>query len=449
MDSLMAMDIVRMVRSQFQVEFAVIELLKASSLHGITELLLQQIAPDSILPLVQEAEFSLEQEAVLDEAIVPPNLDVQEIRNIQNILLTGASGFLGAFLLNGMLQQRNTKIYCLVRASDGESGFKKIKNNLIKYGIFNEQYYSRIIPIIGDLAKPYFGLNKEKYEYLSQDVDVIYHSAAILNFVYPYSSLKAINVLGTQEVLRFACHKKVKPLHYISTDAVFDSSAYYDREVKELEPIVHTEGIDLGYTQTKWVSEKLVTIARERGLPVAIYRPPLITGDSRTGEWNTEDFTCLFLKGCIQMGCIPSIEAQVTFVPVDYVSQAIIALSRQESSLGKAFHLTNPHNTMWNDVAHWIDSLGHSLKIVPYSIWEEKLKEIAPKGKNVLSPLLPFFLKRWSDEQLTFAQLAQRRVKLNCQATVTPLNQSNIACHPVDIKLLKTYFSYFKNTGFI
>jgi acyl carrier protein len=83
MDSLMAMDIVRMVRSQFQVEFAVIELLKVSSLHGITELLLQQIAPDSILPLVQEAEFSLEQEAVLDEAIVPPNLDVQELETFK------------------------------------------------------------------------------------------------------------------------------------------------------------------------------------------------------------------------------------------------------------------------------------------------------------------------------------------------------------------------------
>jgi hypothetical protein len=104
---------------------------------------------------------------------------------------------------------------------------------------------------------------------------------------------------------------------------------------------------------------------------------------------------------------------------------------------------------MWNDVAQWIDGLGHPLQIIPYEIWEKNLKEVAPKGKNVLSPLLPFFLKRWSDEQLTFAQLAQRRVKLDCQTTVAQLSQSNVTCHPVDIKLLNTYFSYFGSEKFL
>ncbi len=449
MDSLMAMDIVGLVGSQFQAEFTVSELLKASSLNGIAELLLRKLAPDSILPQVEKIKFSLEQEAILDESIVPSSFDDWKNKDIQNIFLTGASGFLGAFLLDGLLQKTQYKVYCLVRESDYQSGLKKIKNNLSKYGLWNEHYVLRIIPVIGDLANPYFGLSDAEYNDLSQNINVIYHSAAILNFVYPFSRLKPVNVLGTQEILRFACHKRVKPLHYVSTDAVFDSSAFYDKEVKESEPILYTEGIDLGYTQTKWVSEKLVTIARERGLPVAIYRPPLITGESQTGRWNTEDFTCLFLKGCIQMGCIPNIETSVTFVPVDYVSKAIICLSQMENSLGNAFHLTNPHHTMWNDVAQWINSLGYSLNLVSYEIWEKKLKEIAPKGENVLSPLLPFFLKRWSDENLTFAQLAQRRVKLNSQATVAQLNQNNIVCHPVDAKLIETYFSYFRLEKFL
>jgi thioester reductase-like protein len=449
MDSLMAMDIVRLICSEFKKEFSVIDLLQAPSIHEVAELLLRQITQSTVSSNVQEMGFSLVQEAILDETIVPSILEPQRGREIQSILLTGASGFLGAFLLNSLLHQTKAKLYCLVREKDKQLGLEKIKANMNRYKLWNEQHTSRIIPIIGDLANLHLGLNDKEYSELSQDVDVIYHSAAILNFVYPYFRLKPVNVLGTQEILRFACDQKIKPLHYISTDAVFDSSAYYDKEVDESESILHTEGIDLGYTQSKWVAEKLVTVARERGLPVAIYRPPLITGDSRTGVWNTEDFTCLFLKGCIQLGCIPDIKAQVTFVPVDYVSQAIVTLSQQEQSLGNVFHLTNPHKTMWNDVAQWIDGLGHPLQIIPYEIWEKNLKEVASKGENVLSPLLPFFLKRWSDEQLTFAQLAQRRVKLDCQTTVAQLSHSNVTCHPVDIKLLNTYFSYFGSEKFV
>jgi len=59
----------------------------------------------------------------------------------------------------------------------------------------------------------------------------------------------------------------------------------------ESDPVDHSEGIYLGYSQSKWVSERLVAIARDRGLPVCIYRPPLVSGHSQTGLWNTEGFS--------------------------------------------------------------------------------------------------------------------------------------------------------------
>jgi thioester reductase-like protein len=280
-------------------------------------------------------------------------------------------------------------------------------------------------------------------------LDVIYHNGAVLNFVYPYSALKSTNVLGTQEVLRLACHAKVKPLHYVSTDAVFDSSGYFDREVTEQELIVHTAGIDLGYTQTKWVAEKLVTIARDRGLPVAIYRPPLIAGDSQTGHWNTDDFTCRFIKGCIQMGSMPNMNCGITLVPVDYVSRAIAYLSQQNESLGNTFHLNNPNYSSWSDVADWINEFGYPVRQLPYAEWEAELIAAAASGENVLSGLLPFFLKRWSEEQLSFAGFGQRRVKLNCEATVAKLSDAAIACPSINNTLLNTYFSHFIHSGFL
>jgi thioester reductase-like protein len=448
MDSIVAIELVNAIQSQLQVKLPVADFLQASNISALAVLLLQQFNPDNSTLEVTTNVLDLNQDAILDESIYPDTAYTEPAQTAA-ILLTGATGFLGAFLLKELLHQTEANIYCLVRADDTESGKKKIQNNLKYYSLWEEERSSRIIPIIGNLSQPTLGLSAEKFDKLAREIDVIYHNGAVLNFVYPYSALKPTNVLGTQEILRLACQFKLKPLHYVSTDAVFDSSAYYDKEVTESEPIIHTEGIDLGYTQTKWVAEKLVTIARTRGLPVSIYRPPLIAGDSRTGFWNTEDFTCRFLKGCIQMGSMPNMNCGIPIVPVDYVSQAIVYLSQQNESLGKAFHLNNPHYSSWNQVANWIDEFGYPVRQISYEAWEAELIETLASKDNALNGLLPFFLRRWSEEQLTFAGLGQRRVKLNCQQTVASLAGTSIICPPVDSKLLDTYFSHFIGSGFL
>jgi len=447
MDSLMAVELVNLIRSQLQVELSVSGFLEASSIDMLATLLFEQLTPNSTLEVKANA-LDLNDEAVLDDSIHPGTVNTEQTE-AATIFLTGATGFLGAFLLNELLEQTEADIYCLVRASDPESGMLRIQKNLESYSLWNENYKFRTIPVIGDLSQPRLGLSVEQFERLASQIDVIYHNGAVLNFVYPYSALKPTNVLSTQEILKLACQFKVKPLHYVSTDAVFDSSGYYGKVVTESEPIVNTDAIDLGYTQSKWVAEKLVTIARERGLPVSIYRPPLISGDSKTGIWNTDDFTCRLIKGCVQMGSIPNMNSDITFVPVDYVSRAIVYLSRQKQSLGKAFHLNNPNVTSWSDVANWIDGFGYPLRQISYESWEAELIDTARYQKNALSGLLTFFLRRWSEEQLTFSELGQRRPKLNCQETVARLAGTTIVCPPVDSKLLNTYFSYLIRTSFL
>ncbi|HAZ48487.1 MAG TPA: short-chain dehydrogenase [Cyanobacteria bacterium UBA11369] len=448
MDSIVAIELVNSIQSQLQVELPVADFLQASNIAALAMLLLKQFNPGNSTLEVTTHVLDLNEEAILDDSIYPETADTEPAQTAA-ILLTGATGFLGAFLLKELLNQTEADIYCLVRAEDAESGKIKIQKNLKDYSLWEEERSYRIIPVVGNLSQPKLGLSAEKFDKLARKIDVIYHNGAVLNFVYPYSALKPTNVLGTQEILRLACQFKVKPLHYVSTDAVFDSSGYYDKEVTESEPIIHTEGIDLGYTQTKWVAEKLVTIARTRGLPVSIYRPPLIAGDSRTGFWNTDDFTCRFLKGCIQMGSMPNMNCAITIVPVDYVSQAIVYLSQQKQSLGKAFHLNNPHYSSWNQVANWIDEFGYPVRQIAYEAWEAELIETLGSKDNALNGLLPFFLRRWSKEQLTFAELGQRRVKLNCQQTVASLAGTSIICPPVDSKLINTYFSHFIRSGFL
>ncbi|MBE9248896.1 thioester reductase domain-containing protein [Dolichospermum sp. LEGE 00240] len=394
--------------------------------------------------------LDLAAEAVLDPTIQPIGTAVA-ITNPKNIFLTGGTGYLGAFIIKELLEVSAATLYCLVRASNVEEGKSKLENNLQQYGIWQDEYSARIIPIIGDLAQPHLGINGEQFQNLAADIDVIYHSAALLNYVYPYSALKTANVLGTQEVLRLACQTKVKPLHYVSSVAVFESSAYAGKLVKEDDDFHDWEGIFLGYSQTKWVAEKLVKIAGSRGLPITIHRPPLISGDSQTGICNTHDFINLMIKGCLEMGSFPDVDYMLDMSPVDYVSKSVVYLSRQETSLGKAFHLQHPQPASLKSLVDWVRSFGFSLKMIPYEEWQAELINNVTSQDNPLYTLRPFLLERWSDEQITIPDLylQARRPIISCEATLAALKGSSIVCPTIDSQLLMTYTSYLVQTGFL
>lgn len=91
----------------------------------------------------------------------------------------------------------------------------------------------------------------------------------------------------------------------------------------EQDSLEHDGILQSGYAQSKWVAEKLVAFASSRGLPVTIHRLGRITGNSKTGVWNTNDFMCSMIKCCIQLGSVPKIDGLVDMTPVDYISQAI------------------------------------------------------------------------------------------------------------------------------
>jgi len=393
----------------------------------------------------------LKAEAVLDSSIRPVTLSFQPVLEPERIFLTGGTGFLGAFLIEELLQQTQATIYCLVRAANVEEGKNKLIKNLQQYALWDDKFNSRIIPVVGDLSEPLLGIGAEQFQMLATNIDTIYHSAALLNYVYPYSALKAANVLGTQEILKLACQIKVKPVHYVSSVAVFESNAYAGKVVKEDDEFEHWEGIHLGYSQTKWVAEKLVKIAGDRGLPITIHRPPLIAGHSQTRISNTHDFICLMAKGCLQMGSFPEVDYMLDMSPVDYVSRAIVHLSRQKESIGKAFHLQHPQPVPLTVLVDWVRSFGYPVDVISYDAWQEKLINNVTSAENPLYTLRPFLLERRSEEQLTIPDLylKARRPEISCEDTVNALAGSGVVCAPIDSKLFMTYTAYLIESGFL
>ncbi|RUT07247.1 hypothetical protein DSM106972_025080 [Dulcicalothrix desertica PCC 7102] len=400
----------------------------------------------------QNSEINLQAEVLLEPQLYPQKQVVyHNHQQVESIFITGVTGFLGAFILQELLDKTQANIYCLVRAKSHKKANQKVKHNLDCYGLWDNTYSSRIICILGDLSQPKLGLTENDFNDLAQKIDIIYHSGALLNWVCSYAALKPINVLGTHEIIKLACEQKVKPVHYISTLAVWESAAYAGKIVSEAEPLTHWQGIKLGYSQSKWVAEKLILEAHERGLPVTIYRPPLISGHSQTGAWNTDDVVCRVIKGCLQMGSMPSLDYLLNLSPVDYVSRAIVCLSQQEESIGQIFHLNNLQPLHWESFVDWMRNFGYKINLLAYENWAQELNTIKSCHQNPLSPLLPFFQKRSSNGDLLIPQQynCQRVPKYSCQQTFNVLSSQQISCPPVDNKLLNKYFIYFIKNNFL
>ncbi|MBX9258496.1 thioester reductase domain-containing protein [Desmonostoc muscorum CCALA 125] len=384
----------------------------------------------------------LKAEANLAPEIYPTTKNIGFIDQPKSVLLTGATGFVGAFLLDEILQQTQANVYCLVRANDIIQGKQRIQKNLESYLIWDESKTARIIPVLGDLTQPLLGLESEQFQIMSNEIDVIYHCGALVKWTYPYNALKAANVFGTHEIIRLACQNKVKPIHFISTVGLFSSPNSSHSVIPEDEILENSGTLYNGYAQSKWVAEKLIRLAELRGLPISIHRPNT-EGHSKTGVFNHDDHLCKIIKGCIQLGSVPiDLDIVVASAPIDYVSKAIVYLSRRNESQGKAFHLVNPQPLKWNEWINRICSLGYSLKQLSYSEWKaELMNQIKVSQTNELYTLSPFF----SDSMLE----AVKMPVFDCKNTLHGLAETSIACPAIDSELLNTYFSYFRDSGFL
>lgn len=453
--SLLTTRLLAQIREALLVDLPLRRLFDSPTIAGIAESIEKIQQTGHTATGSQNVVEDLSAEAILDPTIYLDAVSVKSKPEPACIFLTGATGFLGAFLLHELLQQTQADIYCLVRASSPEEGQKRLRDCLGSYLLWQECFSSRIIPVIGNLSQPLLGLSHEQFEWMAGQVDIIYHNGALVHHIYPYSVLKATNVLGTQEVLRLASKVKVKPVHFISTSSVFSSFGQSGVKVVREQDSLDVSQVPVdGYVQSKWVAEKLVTIARDRSFPICIYRPGRISGHSQTGVFNNNDFLYRLIIGCIQLGSAPDGDLMEGIVPVDYVSRAIVHLSRQEESLGKAFHLVN---SQFLDASMLLDALrsfGYSLQQISYEQWRTQLLKIAGHSpEHSLYPLVPFFSARESEHASRTESLEKKSnsavLQFDCQNTLAGLAGTSIVCPPIDEYLLGTYFSYLMQSGFL
>jgi amino acid adenylation domain-containing protein/thioester reductase-like protein len=381
----------------------------------------------------------LEAEVVLDPAITPEGLPMADSENPAHIFLTGVTGYLGIFLLAELLHQTDATVHCLLRGASPEQAFARIENTLRHYRIWEEGFRPRIVPVIGDLSQPLLGLSAETFQELAATIDVIYHSGAMVNFVFPYSALKATNVEGTKQVLKLACTTRAKPVHYISALDVFLSRFYHDRKIREDEPS-RPGGQPSGYVQSKWVGEKLVHLAKTRGLPAVIYRPWIVMGHTETGACHSTDYLSVALKGCLQLGMFPIHEAYIEVMPIDWVSRSMIHISRQKESQGKVFHFFNPNGAHVLQVYEWIKSYGYKADVVDWNAWRDLALKV--DDSNALSTVTPIIHEEGTNPE-------RINLRIDCTNTLEALEGTGLVCPPVTEELTHRVLSFLVDTGFL
>ena len=485
--SLLATKMVKMINEKFSTELTIITFMEAPTIRDLSNSLVGNT--DEV---VSANKVDMQAEALsLDPTIYPfPSRKENSISRVRMestvfmkprvIFLTGATGYLGSHILAELLKIPGLTTVCLARAKTDAAAKQRLLQTMEKYklleptveaikannpdtaptssdektdeamdSIVGDVLDSRLIAVAGDLSKPLLGMDDAQFRTMALEIDSIIHCGAEVNLIKPYASLKASNVLGTQEILRLATTNgfiktKVKPVHYISTNGIFpvEAEAYGAGEGTKVNL---KEDVDLdnftpflseGYAMTKWVAERMCAVAESRGLPISVLRPGNMAGSTATGRSNPDDLNFLLLEAILETGCAPIADTNycLDMTPVDFAAKAVAQLSVEspQTVIGQRVHLQTPQKpVMLKEVIEWLNKEREQTgsKAIESVTRAEWMELIATSHEKLSSGWLSF--EKYF-EAYTWLELGSD----NLQQAL----QGSVKCPDLDVSLLKKWF---------
>ncbi|MDF9816895.1 amino acid adenylation domain-containing protein [Streptomyces sp. SPB162] len=385
-----------------------------------------------------------------DDITVGPGGRTPPVSPPRRVLLTGATGFVGAQLLAELLTATDAEVVCLVRAEDRAAAEGRIHRALAEQELTPPHgWEQRVVAEPGDLARPLLGLTEGRFAELSSGCDAIYHNAATVSIMREYASLRGPNVESTRQLLRMAATRAI-PFHLVSTLSVAPPAGA-SPEVAETFLPPHP-GLVHGYQQSKWAAERLVEQAGERGLPVTVHRLGRVVGAAGTGYVNERDFLWSVLRAGIPAGIVPDLFEAEVWTPVDYVARAVVRLSAAVTASAPAERPVYNHapvpTVRLADLYAWIREFGYPLESMPLARWRAEL----PRAADVATTTLAFFDSRTDDPVAGAAEDAVAEPELGLGRVVADnllhgLRGSGVSCPSIDRRLVHRYLERCVTTG--
>ena len=270
-----------------------------------------------------------------------------------NYFVTGATGFIGRFLVGNLLKRKGT-IHVLVR--------KDSQKKLEAIGRRMGWDMKRVVPVVGDMTAPRCGLTAAQVRALKGKVKHFFHLAAIYDLEASAQSQQAANIDGTRNALDLAAAIEAGCFHHASSIA---AAGLYPGVFRE-DMFAEAEGLDDPYLRTKHESEGLVRA--EKRIPWRIYRPGMVVGHSQTGEIDKIDgpyyfFTLIKKLRELLPPWMPVLGLEggrINIVPVDFVADAMDHIAHKARLDGHTFHLTDPEPMRVGEVLNTFARAGHA-----------------------------------------------------------------------------------------
>ncbi|HME34257.1 MAG TPA: thioester reductase domain-containing protein [Candidatus Sulfotelmatobacter sp.] len=385
-----------------QVDIGLIQRVSVAELFRLAEQL-ERAPEEALVPLRQYlATFREEQRAAEqrmmsnDTKLVfepPAPALLPETPILDNVLLTGGTGFIGPFLMKSLLEQTQAKIHVLVRSSDEHQGKQRLRAAMESMGSCPEElmqmFETRVIPVCGDLGQKDLALTREVWDFLANEIDTVFHNGATVNYLLNYDRMRDANVLGTNEVLRLAFEARPKSFNLVSTTFIFGWAV--KKVLYETDCNQNMELLDFGYSQSKWVSEQVVMDACRHGLTTRIFRPALVS-PSITGGGNNFDIAVRLVAFMVNHGIGVDALNQVSFVPADITANNIVAIAATQGTENKTYHVVRDDYANMLDITNLITkATGRQFEIFSLPDFVPELIRRCKK-EDLLFPLLDFLV---------------------------------------------------------
>lgn len=405
-DSISAVALSALLARQWQVHLPVALLLgRTATLGDILQTLEAQGSGGARSTRPQDAERLRADDFALEHWLSPVELAGAAARSAalseeapRVVLLTGANGFLGRFVLLELASRPEVaRVICVVRARDDTRARERLRATFATdaelVARFVELYErGRLMVLAGDLLRPGLGLSEACLGAVAEEADAIVHAGALVNHALGYDDLFEPNVLGTLEVARLALRGRRKRVCFVSSVGIAEGRGdadpvREDETARELWPERerHAGAPGYGYASTKWAGELLLTELGTRfGVAVDLVRASNVMAHPRyRGQVNADDFLCRLACGLVDSGVAPASfytpgpeSAAFDGVPVDFAARAIAALCLRKGATGTHIHHLaappSPAGFTLDELAPVLASRGFELtRIADHASWYE------------------------------------------------------------------------------
>ncbi|MBD9609788.1 amino acid adenylation domain-containing protein/thioester reductase-like protein [Pseudomonas sp. PvR086] len=367
-------------------------------------------------------------------------LPISRMGDVHKVIVTGANSFVGVHIVEALLAWGASEVACLVRDGGGQSAAQRFADAL-RENRLEHLDLSRVQVYAADITRPQLGLSEAVYERLDREFGALVHNAANVNHVLDYESLARDNVEPIFECLRLCEGRSKKIFNFVSTLSA-SSTISDDGRVLEL-PAAQTPPIYIknGYNLSKWVGERILERARERGVRVNLYRPGNISFNSLTGVCQPhKNRLMLMLKGSIQLGQVPEFALNFDLMPVDFLARFIAFHASRYQAEKAVFNLHNPEPLSWDTYVASFREAGREFSMVSVADWQQQLGRV--DSDNALFGVLGFYLNGFEEDIGDISMIGHD----NAQAGVRQMGAHYPEKSPA---LLRRGCDYLKEINFI